>query len=699
MNNLGAVVMRTVAVCAFGASLLVASPLLAANPYTRSVGFGTWGDFDAQDGVLCKTHTNIPAPYLDDGVTCQGQDDSTYQVGYMKGVDTVALGTGNRIWGIRGHDLVVDLDGQEFVVAQLPENGVAQDLILLGSAVMVNINGHQVALDAPLVRMDSRNYYEFIFPEMIRGSSLKPGWNLGFEKLRSVSLANGKLAFFIIDEAGKFQEISGFGLSDIPLPSISTGIAPRSGTAVSGVTRLAVSDLGLVLGDTTFAPLLEGTTHLDAQFNLTYTWQNLVDWSDPFVYPPNTPTQYIDFNLIHPDELECAAGAATCPPGSCRVGTRGCGIGKFLGGNRGFDHWGAAEPGQKVHGFYVTTNVRGYVILEVPPAQSFAEAWLNGSDQIPAWATAPTTPPTPGSRLVTVDPLGGPVYEVSPGWSELPAVAMPTYRLPQPRENLALDVFVPAGASGYVGDIQLSGELRAAGVWDTYIGYQSLDSVARGTWVTLTFPLPAALKTALAGDYPGAVLRTDVDSALSGVRVRGLRVSGTAPSAPRASHAPTLSGVRSNAFLDFEHVGDWTSQNGERNLSNASQGILSERLSTSGYTELTSRTFATNELPPIGATLTMDVYTPAPAAALYWLGSIDGYLQCPSANVWGQWVGHVDLNNLFVNEWTTVKMPLSTSIQSALRSSARDCSLRFTVNTAETPQATAFLLDHLGFHD
>ena len=117
MRNSGAAVMRGVASFAFGATLLVAPPLFAANPYTRALGFGTWADFDAADGLLCKTHTNIPSPYLDDGVTCLTQDNGSSQVGYMLGVDIVALGTGHRIWGIRDHDLVVDLDGQEFVVA------------------------------------------------------------------------------------------------------------------------------------------------------------------------------------------------------------------------------------------------------------------------------------------------------------------------------------------------------------------------------------------------------------------------------------------------------------------------------------------------------------------------------------------------------------------------------------------------------
>jgi hypothetical protein len=370
---------------------------------------------------------------------------------------------------------------------------------------------------------------------------------------------------------------------------------------------------------------------------------------------------------------------------------------RLVGGSRGFGtRWDPnAHPGWRVAGFFITNPVRARAVLTRPPLESAVEEWLDELSQFPFWSEGELIPTD--ARLITVDERGGPVYEMPAGWTPVPSLPEPTRFLPLPGDNVALDVFIPDGESGWLGSIEMSAEIPAAGVWGAYVGHHSLDSLPRGEWVKVELPLPGAIKTALNGDFPAAEIRTVVNSGVSGVRVRGLRTSGAVTGGNRPTHAPRSSTVTTTDFLDFEIAGDWIGASVEMTPTVASSGFRAARLNTDGWTEIESRGFATGELPPVTDVLTLDVFVPSPRPSPHWLGNIQAYLQCPSIGVWGQWLGQADLTYLFVSEWNTVRIPLASSTVAALTSGAGDCSLRFTISTAQTALATSFALDRVGF--
>lgn len=197
------------------------------------------------------------------------------------------------------------------------------------------------------------------------------------------------------------------------------------------------------------------------------------------------------------------------------------------------------------------------------------------------------------------DPTRGTVYEkLASGYAELPSEPLATQKMPLPRAQLALDVFIPSSASGWVGDVQMSFELAAAGISESYVGYAGLSSLQKGVWSTVTFNVPVQWRQALLGDFPGARFRTFVNSAAGGVRVGALRFQGPPSSGSRAPHQARLSGVRTTHTLDFETSPGWTGTNVEL-ATNSSTGQYAARVTSSGWIEMVSPSFFTSSLPAI----------------------------------------------------------------------------------------------------
>src|SRR5690606_32247922 len=130
--------------------------------------------------------------------------------------------------------------------------------------------------------------------------------------------------------------------------------------------------------------------------------------------------------------------------------------------------------------------------------------------------------PESSGNLGGQDSTWGTVYEKrAAGCAELPSDPLAMTRLALPRERIGLDVFIPANATGWVGDVQMSFELAAAGIQESYVGYASLDGLTKGAWSTVTFDFPLPWRQALLGDFPGVRFRTFVNTAGPGVRVGG----------------------------------------------------------------------------------------------------------------------------------------------------------------------------------
>jgi len=298
-----------------------------------------------------------------------------------------------------------------------------------------------------------------------------------------------------------------------------------------------------------------------------------------------------------------------------------------------------------------------------------------------------------------VDSARGPVYEkLTAGYSELPSEPLSTQSLPLPAAQVALDVFVPSHATGWIGSVQMSFELVAAGISESHMGNASLDELAKGVWSTVTFDVPAQWRQALLGDFPGARFRTFLNTGSAGVRIGALRFQGTPSVGPRSPHQPGYDGVRTTPSLDFETVPGWTGSRLEV-ASLASSGEYAGRLTSSGWVEIVSPSFSTSSLPAIGTKLSVDVFVPTPSPESHWQGDIQAFLTCQNTSIQNAWIDWSGLQNLFTNEYNTVTFDMPQSIRAALQVANRTCTIRLTVNTSPTTNVASYYVDRVGFRD
>jgi hypothetical protein len=360
---------------------------------------------------------------------------------------------------------------------------------------------------------------------------------------------------------------------------------------------------------------------------------------------------------------------------------------KVVSADRPFANW---EGGDDVALWVLTGAAHVWGIQISPPAPT------SSPRRIDPWPSLVTE--ESGFRSVQ-DPTWGTVYEkLNAGYTELPTEPLTTEELPLPRERLALEVFVPSSATGWIGDVQMTFELAAAGISEQYVGYAGLTQLPRGAWSTVTFDLPSAWRQALLGDFPGARFRTFVNTSAGGVRVGGLRFDGNVTPGQRAPHQPVLEGVRTTPELDFETEPGWTGPKVER-ARVASSGLRAARVNSSGWTELLSPSFLTNSLPAVGTKLNVDVYMPTPSPESHWQGDIQAFLTCENTSVQNAWIAWSSLQNLFSNEYNTITLGMPQSIQAALQVPGRTCKFRLTANTAPTSSAASFYVDRVGFSD
>jgi hypothetical protein len=79
----------------------------------------------------------------------------------------------------------------------------------------------------------------------------------------------------------------------------------------------------------------------------------------------------------------------------------------------------------------------------------------------------------------------------------------------------------------------------------------------------------------------------------------------------------------------------------------------------------------------------------------HWLGAVQMYLTCPSANLFNQYIGEDELTGLPLNKYSTLTYPIPAPIESVLQGSHPDCFFSIAVNANQTPTPPA--LDNLRF--
>lgn len=80
----------------------------------------------------------------------------------------------------------------------------------------------------------------------------------------------------------------------------------------------------------------------------------------------------------------------------------------------------------------------------------------------------------------------------------------------------------------------------------------------------------------------------------------------------------------------------------------------------------------------------------------WWVGAIQLYVECPSLNVWNQWIGQIELTGLAKDEWQTGRLAVPEYVAKQLQgASYSDLKVRVAVNL--NPGSGALGLDNLRF--
>jgi hypothetical protein len=266
--------------------------------------------------------------------------------------------------------------------------------------------------------------------------------------------------------------------------------------------------------------------------------------------------------------------------------------------------------------------------------------------------------------------------------------------------RLAVDVRIPTNMPNpyWLGAVQVTYLNRSKAVTQ-FLGQVELTGLGLGEWTTVSFTLPDSVYQALQVDAGGTSIQVAINADLAGggecflfdnVRFLGPSVLNVA--AAPAVPTPTLS--LAGSVFGFESISAWHANNGapEPTLVNApvTGGVHALRVPVSGWTLIESALFSTAELQTHGGTLQFDVIPPAPVNP-YWPGDVSVFLECPSANLWNQWVGIAALP-AGDGQAHAISLPLPAALAQALNGS-NDCLLRIAVNAPMG--AGGFVLDTL----
>jgi hypothetical protein len=226
--------------------------------------------------------------------------------------------------------------------------------------------------------------------------------------------------------------------------------------------------------------------------------------------------------------------------------------------------------------------------------------------------------------------------------------------------------------------LQVEGDLALGHALTVVAAGQPLTIAASGTNASLTGQLTGTFNVSLQDVAPFSMT---------------LNVSGSTTSPNAGCSGETAQ----QQLLGFESLQDWTAGQGATvALTSAlhTQGCFGMQVGGSGYRTVNSAPFAT-PLAGTTSTLALDVYIPPNQPNQFWLGAVQTYLTCPSANFNNQYIGEAELTGKPVGQFSTVTYPIPGPIATVLKGSHPDCFFSIAVNMNQTP--TPPVLDNLRF--
>jgi hypothetical protein len=163
---------------------------------------------------------------------------------------------------------------------------------------------------------------------------------------------------------------------------------------------------------------------------------------------------------------------------------------------------------------------------------------------------------------------------------------------------------------------------------------------------------------------------------------------------PRETECATQSPVQ--RLFGFEDARSWSSKDASLFLVTTPtvQGCGALGVKGQGYFRIDGARFSTSEV-TVDSALSVDLFVPAPQPNPFWLGAIQMYLSCPSADLNNQYIAQVDLTGRPQGNYSTLRFPLPGFVKDKLRNPVKDCSVSLAMNI--NPTSGAWILDNLRF--
>jgi hypothetical protein len=144
------------------------------------------------------------------------------------------------------------------------------------------------------------------------------------------------------------------------------------------------------------------------------------------------------------------------------------------------------------------------------------------------------------------------------------------------------------------------------------------------------------------------------------------------------------------SVFGFENASQWTVSTGTVSSSAiASQGSAALGVSGFYYTELSS--IPLSNIGSVGSTLSFDIRPPVTLG----YGTVQLYVDAPSAQIYTQYLGQVNLAGAAANSYRTVSFAIPASVVSKLQGSFSDLRLKITVNGPSSN--SPYLFDNIRF--
>ena len=219
-----------------------------------------------------------------------------------------------------------------------------------------------------------------------------------------------------------------------------------------------------------------------------------------------------------------------------------------------------------------------------------------------------------------------------------------------------------------------------AGVRSTF-SFQSssaLSLTANSAGFSLTGPLTVA-----SVDANGQPLPVTISTTLSGT-----------PATAQQAACANQSAIQ--RLFGFEDVSSWTSSQATLSsvTSPVTQGCGALGISGQGYMTINGQSFVSAGL-TLAPALSVDLFIPNNQPNQFYVGALQMYLTCPSANVFNAYIGQDELTGLPQNAYSTLRYPLPSNVTSTLQQAPPDCSFSFALNVNQTGKT--WILDNLRF--